>query len=280
MFKINPHDTVAEVSKVQAPSASSGDAFGSSIAISANYMVVGASNYNANSGSAYLFKIDVDGVANSGFRFEASDVDVNDSFASSVAIDGNYVVVGAKYEDTNSTNGGSAYLYKISNATTLTELAKLNPSETGVDDNFGASVDISGDYIVVGARKQDNADIDSGSAYLFKRNSDTLGDVTELDKLEASDATANDYFATSVSIDLDYIVVGASGGDGSGSGYVYNIVADNNITEVEKLVSPLNGVNDYYGWSVSISGNDVAIGDYKEDVLGTDTGGVYVYTKD
>jgi len=89
--------------------------------------------------------------------------------------------------------------------------AKLTASDGAADDNFGWSVSIDGDTMVIGARYDDDKESDSGSAYVFTR--DTAGDLasgwTQVAKLTADDGAESDYFGYSVSIDGDTMVIGA-----------------------------------------------------------------------
>jgi hypothetical protein len=86
------------------------------------------------------------------------------------------------------------------------ELAKLTASDATENDNFGSSVAISGDTVVVGAYKDNHAGTGSGSAYIFTLSG---GVWTQQSKLTASDAAANEHFGVSVAISGDTVVVGA-----------------------------------------------------------------------
>ena len=104
----------------------------------------------------------------------------------------------------------------------------LRPDGLDADDEFGSSVAISGNYIVVGAKMDDGADntkSGSGAAYVFKINDDDT--ITLLDTLRPDGLDADDFFGSSVAMDSGYIVVGAYGDDGadntesrSGAAYV------------------------------------------------------------
>ena len=91
------------------------------------------------------------------------------------------------------------------------EIAKILASDADVGDAFGASVSISGDRAIVGARLNDDNGNFSGSAYIFERNES--GGWTETQKLTASDAAEGDFFGGSVSISGDRAIVGAIGQD-------------------------------------------------------------------
>ena len=147
-------------------------------------------------------------------------------------------------------------------------------------DNFGYSVAISGDTIVVGAYGDNNNDkTDSGSAYVFERSENGTWSET---KLVADDAATNDYFGNSVAISGDTIVVGAYGDNNndktdSGSAYVFER-SENGTWSETKLVADDAATNDYFGNSVAISGGTIVVGSYKDDNNDkTDSGSAYVY---
>ena len=127
-------------------------------------------------------------------------------------------------------------------------------------DNFGDSVAIAGDTIVVGAPGDDDNGSDSGSAYVFTRTGTTW---TEQAKLTASDGAADDYFGSSVAIAGDTIVVGASGDDDewqcSGSAYVFTRTGTT-WTEQAKLTASDGAANDHFGGSVAIAGDTIVVG--------------------
>ncbi|MBD3360776.1 hypothetical protein GF366_03165 [Candidatus Peregrinibacteria bacterium] len=97
-------------------------------------------------------------------------------------------------------------------AATWIQQEKLTAGEGSSDDYFGSDVSISGNYAVVGAYNYDNGTT-RGIAYVYERADSTW---TKIAKLTASDAADNDAFGISVSIDSDYIIVGAVGEDGTG----------------------------------------------------------------
>lgn len=212
----------------------------------------------------------------------ASDRAADDNFGYSVAIDGNYAVVGAYWEDHDATganpltNAGSAYVFEF-NGTTWNQVQKIVANDRNVGDLFGTSVAISGNYIVVGAHQEDeNASgsatvSNSGSAYVYKNNSGTW---SFQQKIVASDRFTDDFFGQSVTIDGQYIIVGAWSEDENvaggatiaqaGSAYIFKNTADV-WAQTQKIVASDRAAADYFGWSVSISGNYAVIGAYTED---------------
>ena len=162
-------------------------------------------------------------------KLTASDAAAGVFFGVSVAMDGDYIVIGAAADDANGLNSGSAYVFTRS-GNIWTEQAKLTASDGTIGDALGASVSINGDYIVVGTAF-------SGSAYVFARNANIW---TEQAKLTASDGATFDGFGLSVAINGDKVVVGADGDDDNGpeSGSAYVFTRNGNIwTEQAKLLA-------------------------------------------
>jgi len=132
---------------------------------------------------------------------------------------------------------------------------------------FGSSVSISGDTITVGSRGDDDAGINSGSAFVFDRNQGGANNWGQVAKLTASDAAAGDQFGFSVSISGDTITVGAisdkdDAGFPSGSAYVFdrNQGGANNWGQVAKLTASPASMGIQFGWSISISGDTITVG--------------------
>ena len=107
----------------------------------------------------------------------------------------------------------------------ITELAKLTASDGAAGDEFGYSVSMSGDTVVVGAYTDEENGDRCGSAYVFERDAGGAGNWDQAAKLTASDAAEDAFFGWSVSISGDTVVVGALGndddGENSGSAYVF-----------------------------------------------------------
>jgi hypothetical protein len=134
-------------------------------------------------------------------KLTASDTAALDRFGGEVAISGSTALVGALGNDDAGSDSGSAYLF---DATTGNQILKLSASDADVEDWFGVSVAISGATALVGAWRNDDAGSDSGSAYLFD-----VATGSQIAKLTASDADAEDFFGVSVAVSGSTALVGA-----------------------------------------------------------------------
>ena len=262
--------------KLTASDNAAGDEFGRSASISGDYAVVGAFKDDDNgdfSGSAYVFKRTGTSWAQEA-KLLPADGATGDFFGESVSISGDYAVVGARNDDDNGINSGSAYVFKRI-GTSWAQEAKLLPADGAERDNFGQSVSISGDYAVVGAFKDDDNGSSSGSAYVFKRIGTSW--VQEA-KLLPADGATGDFFGESVSISGDYAVVGAKGDDGTGSAYVFKRSGTSWAQEAKLLASD-GAAGDFFGLPVSISGDYAVVGAHDDDNNGDHSGSAYLFKR-
>ena len=259
----------AEVKLLPADGAA-GDVFGFSVGISGTTAIVGAYGDRDNgdfSGSAYLFDT-ASGVQTA--KLQSGDGAAGDVFGFSVGISGTTAIVGARWDDDNGIDSGSAYLF---DTTTGAEVAKLTASDGAADDWFGHSVAISGTTAIVGAHRDDDNGFDSGAAYLF--------DVTtgaEIAKLLPGDGAAGDVFGLSVGISGTTAIVGAYRDDDkgvdSGAAYLFDVTTG---AEIAKLLPDDGADVDYFGASVAISGTTAIIGANGVNDNGFDSGAAYLF---
>lgn len=151
------------------------------------------------------------------------------------------------------------------------EMMMLNASDGEVEDNFGCSVSVCGNYAVIGAAFDDNG---TGSAYIFERTGSTWLQVA---KLQAEDGEPEDCFGWSVSLDETMCVIGAPGDDdlGNQSGAVYVFSGISTAwTQEQKLVASDGVAGDFFGYSLSIYQEYLVIGSWYDD---NSTGSVYVF---
>ena len=191
------------------------EGFARSVAVDGGTAVVGAwsTDYltSATTGAAYVYTCSSTGWSEQQ-KLTASDAAADDVFGFSVAVSGDTVAVGALYADSYA---GAAYVFTRS-GTAWSEQQKLTASDGAVGDDFGISVALSGDTVVVGAYLDDTS---AGAAYVFARSGSAW---SEQQKLTASDCAADDHFGVSVALSGDTAVIGAEGVDSQrGAAYVF-----------------------------------------------------------
>ncbi len=276
------------------------DNFGDSVAVSGNTVVVGSPR-SSNGGTVFVFVRDAVNGAWSQQDKLVSTSPTRNAFGTSVAISGDTIVVGDTSEDSGSTgvngddsnssaqNSGAAYVFQRSDGV-WTQQAYLKASNTEANDQFGTSVAISGDTIIVGAAYEDSASTgvnggegntpgfnEAGAAYVFQRSGETW---TQQAYLKASNTDGQDYFGGSVAVSGDTIVVGARGEMSSSTGvngnqgntpgfaiagaaYVFQRTGGA-WAQQAYLKASNTGVNDFFGTSVAISGDTIVVGAERE----------------
>jgi hypothetical protein len=229
-----------------------------------------------DSGSAYIFKRSDDYNNPNWYeqaKLTASDGATGDRFGRPVSISGDYAIVGTIWDDNYT---GSAYIFTPNDVdpNNWDEITKLTASDGTAGDKFSYSVSINGDYAIVGAEGDDDNGTGSGSAYIFKWDGTSW---SEQQKLLASDGVMYDNFGQSVSISGDLAIVGALLDDNyTGSAYIFKWDGTSWV-ELQKLAASDGAASDYFGVSVSISGDYIIVGAHADDDNGSDSGSAYVF---
>lgn len=294
--------TWSEVDILRASNYQQDDLFGASVSINGDDAVIGAYGEDGagdtlfNSGAAYVFLRDQNGIWSETTILRPSDARASDHFGMSVSISGDHIIVGSPDEDGPSnfySGAGAAYVFQR-NAGVWNETAILHASDLQPGDEFGTSVSISGDLAIVGAMLNDTRGPSAGAAYVFRRNTIT-GVWSQEAILYASDAQAQDAFGHSVGISGSYAIVGAhleDGGAGTvtcgdpsytgtacGVGAAY-IFERNPTTGTWSEVSKHHSLNpqegEYFGYSVAISGNSAIVGANWNNTLRGNSGSAYI----
>ncbi|MCA0235333.1 MAG: HYR domain-containing protein [Bacteroidetes bacterium] len=269
-----------QVAKLVVPDGDADDLFGQSVAIDGGLVIVGANKY-AGKGAAFIF-------SGSGATWTltkkllASDGAANDDYGISVDITGTHAIVGADLDDVETkVDQGSVYIYSA--ATSWGGEVKRIASDGGTNDNFGISVALDGNNAVVGSRYDDDFGVNCGAAYIFSKDQGGTNNWGQATKLTASDASAGDYFGSSVAISGNQVIVGSYLDDYSminnaGSAYIFQ-GSGASWPEVAKLVPSDAAPSDQFGSSVSIEAGIALIGSQFDDDMGTNSGSAYVFTE-
>ncbi len=264
-------------------------------------------NSASDSGAVYVFRRDEDGWTQEAY-LKASNTDRGDNFGVDVALSGDTLAVGAydeasastgvdgDQEDNSADGSGAVYVFRRTGDRWVQE-AYIKPSNSDVQDRFGEAVSISGDILAVGAFHEDSAATgvdgdqddntvpDAGAVYMFRRSNNIW--VQEA-YLKASNTGANDKFGESVALAGDTLAVGGYGeaseatgigGDQSSnsakdSGAVYIFHQTNGRWLQKEYVKATNtGAGDYFGDSIELSGDTLAIGAFGESSSTTGVNG-------
>ena len=257
-----------------------GDALlGQSVMVYENYAIAGApldeNGSGIRTGAAYIYQRSGNSWTEVAKLFPSDGV-LGDYFGASVAIEGDYAIVGAPNANGLAADAGAAYVF-YNNGSSWTQQAKIRASDGAYQDYFGGSVDISGDYVVVGAKWDDDRGSSSGSAYVFKRNGTTW---SQDEKLLSQGTSPDHLFGLSVSIDGDNILIGAPGSGTILKGTSYLFHRAGNTYTLGPAFGPSDRAGgDKFGFSVDIQGDYLIIGAYQHDALGNNAGAAYVYRR-
>ncbi len=283
------------------PTPSLEEYFSDSMAISGNNVLIGTPDDDtgaSSSGIAYLFDAITGALLET---FNNPTPASPDHFGDSVAISGNLVVIGAPDDDTGANASGSAYLFDALSGALLKTLNNPTPD---ISDNFGNSVSLSGNIVLVAARDDNAGATESGSVYLFDASSGAL-----LQTVNNPEPTNYDSFGNSAAISGNIIGVGASGAE---SAYIYfcQTPTPSPTHSPSPTVSPTPTASptstplppclplilrstlakstpaalDQFGYSVAISGDKIVVGAYGADTTATDGtpqtdyGSAYIYS--
>ena len=264
------------------------DYFGVSVAISGNYAIIGASYEDDavgnNSGKAYIFNVTTGALVHTLDNPNAYGTPQSDFFGISVAISGNYAIVGAQEEeDAGGTRSGKAYIYNVTTGALVHTLDNPNPYGASTSDYFGGAVAISGNYAIVGAQYEDEAGtFSSGKAYIFNVTTGAL--VHTLDNPNAYGTPQSDFFGDMVAIDGNYAVVGVQseddvGGNSSGKAYIFDVTTGALVTTIDNPNAFGGSDGDFFGNSVGISGDYIIVAAFNEGEAGNSLSGkAYIFT--
>lgn len=274
-----------EQAKLIASDSPSGAQFGYSVAIDGNYAIIGAAHDGNSKGSAYIFeRNDTNWIQRA--KLTGSSGLKSGHFGYSVAIDGDYAVVGEPDYTTNGT--GFAYIF-MRKGTKWSQQTKLVASNGEEFDLFGGSVSIDGHNAVVGAPGHSPKDPFShraGVGYVFQRAGARWPQQAILRGIEPGLDIPNYAVGTSVSISGSSVILGAPASYGpdvpedkrTGAAYLYSGTGSK-WTGVQKL-APRDGIDeDWFGGAVAIDGDCTIIGAHLSDPLGIESGSVYIYGK-
>lgn len=257
--------------KISNPDAAAGDRFSAALALKGNILVVGApgdDTTGADSGRVYLY--------NNGVPFrtlENPSPGDGDQFGSAVAIAGNYVVVGTPFDDAGASDAGAVHLFDI---VTGDFIRTVQHPAAAAGDQFGVSVGLSGDQLLVGAASADEATngADAGRAFLFSAATGSLVSTINNPSPQAGDA-----FGADVAISSSGYVIGSPGDDtgatDSGLTFLYNSTTG---PAGVAIPNPTLQAQSAFGSAVAIAGDWYVVGSPGDDRVATNSGEVHVYS--
>ena len=250
------------------PTPTTVDAFGFSVAIDGNNVLIGAANDDTNgnsAGQAHLF----DATTGTLLQTFNDPVPANiDQFGVSVAIDGSNVLIGAHLDNSAGPGVGQAHLFD----TAGTLLQTFNDPTPTSGDGFGASVAIDGNNVLIGAPGDDSNGVGIGQAHLFDATTGTL-----LQTFNDPTITVGDFFGSSVAIDGGNVLIGAPQDRTNGLNVGQAHLFDTAGTLLQTFNDPTVTSEDRFGVSVAIDGDNVLIGAIGDNNNGLNVGQAHLF---
>jgi FG-GAP repeat len=240
--------------------------FGESVAISGNLAIVGAAGDESDRGAAYLFDTSTGDRLHTFVNPFASK---GDEFGSAVAMSGNNILVGSPFGDEGADNSGVAYLFD----TTGNLLQTFAPPSGSEGSEFGSTVSLFGNTVLIGSPYSDEGAANGGAAYLF----DTLtGNL--LHTFLNPTPEAADLFGSTVSISGNNVLIGSflddEGANNSGAAYLFDATTGNLL---HSFLNPTVAASDLFGSAVAVDGNNVLISARADDEGEANSGVAYLF---
>lgn len=202
-----------------------------------------------------------------------------DLYGISVALSGNYALIGARNNNENATASGAAYFLQKNDDGLWQQTLKVKPGSQ-TNEYTGTSVAISDSYAIVGAYGYDKSGAaDSGIAYLYKLNNGVWNYDTSFDPTQSQ---AGDYTGISVGISGSYAIAGAPGAsiNGAKSGAAYIMEHGASAWNAPVRLIPTDGATgDLFGSATAISGNYAIVGSPADADKGNYSGSAYIFER-
>jgi hypothetical protein len=258
------------------------DSFGFDIDVYADTAIIGAPNGDEvdDKGRAYIYKNN-NGIWEYDTTLTATEGAENDFFGGSVAIYGDYAIVGA---DTKSSAAGAAYIFSKDGEGSWSQAATLAPADIAAGENFGYHVAINSSYVAVTAHNDDDG---AGGVYVYE-----VGSWSSYDKIISPTPIEDGHFGATVALSGDSLVIGAPDEDVTAGGHegaahlFYNV--EGSWEHIKTLSADDGQPYDYFGGSVDITeeyiivgahGDNIDISDPLDGTLESDVGAAYLFQK-
>ena len=280
-----------------------GAAFGTSLDLEGDTLVVGAPRENSagqgvntdelgagggsDSGAVYIFRRTGSGVWTQEAHIKSAHAQPEERFGNDVSLSGDWLAIGCVDDTSVAEEAGAAYVYSRRSGTWALEMS-ANASDAG--DHLGQALTIWGDLLLVGAPNEDgdgrgldgdpssNARGGSGAVFVYRRSGETW---TREAYIKAPNADGSDGFGGALAFDGEVLVVcaleedsAALGVDGdasdnsaseAGAAYVFRRASDGTWSFEAYLKASNTFETDNFGAAVAVQGDRIAVGAFRED---------------
>ena len=254
------------------PTPTTTDEFGIGVKVTADYVLVGAAaddTHAIDSGQAFLYNAQTGSLLHT---FNDPAIAASSNFGHALDIDGDNVLIASTRDDSLGTDVGRVYLF---DAVSGNLLHTFDDPTVTASDEFGWSVAIEGNHVIVGAHFDDTHGTNVGQVHLFDAVTGNL--VRTFDDPSVS---GEDKFGWSVDIEDDWLLVGSSEDNDEGAtgrdseAYLFDI---NTGTHLRTFIDPTHTTSDGFGEKVVLSGNHVFVSDHGDDTGGDGVGQIHQF---
>lgn len=257
-----------------------GREFGAAVLIQDDVSLVGIPNGTGNTSNSGIVSVyrGVAGAWGQVAALKANDGSPGAAFGATLAIDGDTILIGAP----SASGAGAVYVFERTapGAFSWAQQAKITPPDLAANDDFGASVAISGDTAVIGAPRDDDGGPRTGSAYVYTR----AGTVWSQEaKLSAAAPLSEDLFGRAVAVEGDRALVGAPHIDfpNSFTGFVTSFTRSGTSWSEEQVLTPTGALaGDGFGSAIALQGVHAIVGAPFNDDKGLQAGAAFVFELD
>ncbi len=252
--------------RLTVPHGAAEDSFGLALSIEGDTLVAG-SHFNDsggfNAGAAYVFTRE-NGAWNQEAKLTAPDAAAFDEFGIKVALSGETVVIGSRYDDDAGDGAGSAYVFEREDGG-WQYTAKLTASDAAAGDRFGNQVAIEADTILISATHRDGMFADDGAVYIFVRDDRRW---LQSERLTAPNPVQRAIFGRALAVHGDRLAVSSS------TGWAYAYRRNKGLWDLSRLLKRASSISTGdYGTSMEITEDSAIVGENGEAL----NGGAYVY---
>ncbi len=255
---------------------SAGDLFGMGLSLHGDVAVIGGRSDDGDAvdaGVAHVFERTPDGWQQT-VTLRPSDPSAQAWFGWGVHVDGSRAFVGAPGK---ASSRGKVYVFERDEQGGWSQNGQIVPLTRNSLDFFGLSMDSFGEELLVGAREAHTSVVDSGAAFLFRRESGRWNQVL---RLAPDTPLADGRFGHSVDFHDDRIIVGAFGSNQfRGRAYIFERSGED-WRQVANLRAPERDLDDRFGMDVAIEGDVAVVGCRWDDERGRDAGSAFVYERE
>jgi hypothetical protein len=252
------------------PTPEAEDYFGSSVFLLGDRVLIGAYGDRSGSlydGSVYLYDATTGALLHT---FNHPIPTAAGIFGQTISMSGDRVLIGAHGDDTEAIGAGSVHLF---DAVTGDFLLTFDNPTPNFSDQFGHSISISGDKVLIGKLQNDKSIADANLVYLFDATTGNL-----LRTFSNPNPQDVDHFGLSVSISDNKVLIGAYGDDtnayNTGSAYLFEATTG---ALLRTFRNPTPTVYEYFGTSVLISGDRIIIDAAANYIGGIDLSSSYLF---